>query len=139
VLLAVAAAAVVGGLVGAGVTVLSRDADTGTAVARATLDPLNGVAARGDASVVRRGDAQVLQVDVADVPPRDGSYYEVWLIAPDLTDMVPVGVLHDGHAALDLPDGLDVSRYPLVDVSVEPLDGNPAHSGDSVVRGGLQL
>jgi hypothetical protein len=51
--------------------------------------------------------------------------------------MVPVGVLHAGDTQLPLPDGLDLSAYPLVDVSVEPLDGNPAHSGVSVARGEL--
>jgi hypothetical protein len=57
---------------------------------------------------------------------------------PDAVRMVPVGVVHRGDTVLPLPDGLDLGAYPVVDVSVEPLDGNPAHSGLSVARGQLQ-
>jgi hypothetical protein len=32
---------------------------------------------------------------------------------------------------------VNISTYPVVDVSIEPADGNPAHSGNSVVRGRL--
>jgi hypothetical protein len=32
---------------------------------------------------------------------------------------------------------VDVGEYPVVDVSIEPTDGDPAHSGNSVVRGTL--
>ena len=36
-----------------------------------------------------------------------------------------------------LPAQVDVGEFPVVDVSIEPADGDPAHSGDSVVRGTL--
>jgi hypothetical protein len=39
----------------------------------------------------------------------------------------------------DLPPGLDPEQFPIVDVSVEPLDGDPAHSGDSRLRGQLRF
>ena len=39
-----------------------------------------------------------------------------------------------GHHVFEIPAGLDLESSP-VDVSVEPLDGDPAHSGDSIVRG----
>jgi len=32
-----------------------------------------------------------------------------------------------------------VADYPLVDISIEPYDGNPTHSGDSIVRGQLDV
>jgi hypothetical protein len=35
------------------------------------------------------------------------------------------------------PEDLELDRFPLVDVSVAPLDGNPTHSAVSVVRGEL--
>jgi hypothetical protein len=31
-----------------------------------------------------------------------------------------------------------VATYPIVDVSLEPLDGDPTHSGDSIARGQIQ-
>jgi hypothetical protein len=34
---------------------------------------------------------------------------------------------------------LDLRDYPVVDISREPLDGDPAHSADSISRGELQL
>ena len=37
-----------------------------------------------------------------------------------------------------IPDGVDLSEYDLVDISFEPIDGDPAHSGDSIVRGQLK-
>ena len=33
--------------------------------------------------------------------------------------------------------GLDLTEFPLLDISVEPLDGDPTHSGVSVARGDL--
>jgi len=41
--------------------------------------------------------------------------------------------------AYDLPDALDPHAFPIVDVSVEPADGVPAHSGVSVLRSALQF
>lgn len=40
-------------------------------------------------------------------------------------------------ATSTIPDGINIARYDLVDISAEPFDGNPAHSGDSIVRGQL--
>jgi anti-sigma-K factor RskA len=51
--------------------------------------------------------------------------------------MVPLGVVAPGSQTVELPADLDLGRFPLVDVSVEPLDGDPTHSGVSVARGEL--
>ena len=37
----------------------------------------------------------------------------------------------------DFPPGLSLADCPVVDVSTEPFDGNPTHSGDSLLRGVL--
>ena len=47
------------------------------------------------------------------------------------------GVLRGDTATFPVPDGLDLGEFPVVDISVEPFDGDPSHSGDSVVRGTL--
>jgi hypothetical protein len=39
--------------------------------------------------------------------------------------------------SVTLPADLDLGRFDVVDVSREPLDGNPGHSSDSVLRGTL--
>ena len=66
-------------------------------------------------------------------------YREVWLLAPDATSMVSLGTMEGTEAHFELPADLDLSRYPVVDVSDEPYDGDPAHSGDSILRGELDL
>ncbi|MGY1711922.1 anti-sigma factor [Geodermatophilus sp. SYSU D00758] len=139
-LLATAAALVVGIGVGAAAVVLgTADGDEGLEVAAAALAPLDDRGATGEATVVEREDGSrvlELQLDAADVP--DG-YYEVWLLDEAVSRLVPVGVVQGGdEASLTLPAGIDIGEYPVVDVSVEPLDGDPSHSGDSVARGVLE-
>jgi anti-sigma-K factor RskA len=51
--------------------------------------------------------------------------------------MVSMGtfrVAADGHVDAHMPIAVDLHRYTLVDVSLEPDDGNPAHSATSVMR-----
>ncbi|MGX9900602.1 anti-sigma factor domain-containing protein [Arthrobacter sp. SA17] len=64
-------------------------------------------------------------------------YQEVWLIAPDLSRLVSLGVMNSPSGTFDVPTGLNLSDFPIVDVSDEPVDGNPAHSSISIVRGTL--
>ena len=66
-------------------------------------------------------------------------FKEVWLLAPDAQRMVSLGVMAGDEAEFVLPGNLDVAQFPVVDVSDEPVDGDPTHSGDSVVRGTLEL
>ena len=47
------------------------------------------------------------------------------------------GLLEGSEGTFPLPAGVDLSEYSVVDVSREPSDGDPAHSGDSIVRGAL--
>jgi anti-sigma-K factor RskA len=136
--LLVAAAVLAGAVVGAGTVAVLQDRDDGEAVTAVALDPLAGNDASGRAEVVVRGDGtRVLQVDLEAPAPED-SYYEIWLIDRDVVGMFPLGVVHPGTQAVELPAGLDLRQYPLVDVSVEPLDGDPTHSGVSVARGELE-
>lgn len=65
------------------------------------------------------------------------SYREVWLITKDASALVSLGVLEGTEGTFTVPDEIDVSQYVLVDVSNEPNDGQPGHSGDSIVRGEL--
>jgi hypothetical protein len=133
--LPLAAAVLVGGVVG-GAVVAVRGDDGGAVVAETALDPLPDEDASGSAEVREHDGSRSLQVDL-DAPALTEGYYEVWVMQPDAVRMVPVGVVQRGDTVLPLPAGLDLGDYPLVDVSVEPLDGNPAHSGLSVARGTL--
>ncbi|MGY1741263.1 MULTISPECIES: anti-sigma factor domain-containing protein [unclassified Blastococcus] len=142
-LLAAAASLVVGAGIGAGAVALGGDDDEDDAVvalAAADLDPLDGSDSSGQAEVVERPDGTRvlrLELDVGAVP-EDG-YYELWLIDEAVQGMVPVGVVDAGTEELELPADLDLDEFPIVDVSIEPLDGDPTHSGVSIVRGQLEV
>ncbi len=86
-------------------------------------------------------DGRDLVVDLTGVPPEEGTFYEVWLLDLDggtLRDLVALGTIDSsGHYTID--QSVDISRYDTLDVSIEPDDGDPAHSGVSVVRGVLPL
>jgi len=110
-------------------------ADRGAVVASAELEPLPGWSAEGTAEVTEQGGERVLVVDLETEP--DQGYREVWLISVDLERLVSLGVLTGSEGRFDVPGDLDLADFAIVDVSAEPLDGEPAHSGDSIVRGEL--
>ena len=132
-----AAAVLTGAVVGAGaVAAVQSTGDDGEAVATVELDLLPD--ASGSADVVVRDDgSRVLEIDLDAPALEDGSYYEVWVIDRSVAGMYPLGAVEPGTQTVDLPDGIDLAEYPLLDVSVEPLDGDPTHSGVSVARGDL--
>lgn len=69
-------------------------------------------------------------------PSAPGDRYEVWMIR-DPKHMVSLGTFTvgpDGRAVVTLPVTADPKRYPIMDVSIEAADGNPGHSGKSVLR-----
>lgn len=137
-MIAVAASAlVVGGAGGAGtMALLDRDpAPVVQVVASTTLDPLPAdPQATGTAMVVDTQGRRVLEVDVSRLT-RTGGFYEVWLIDADVKRMVPIGILSGARGEFTIPEGLNLGEYPVVDISVEPLDGDPTHSGTSLLRG----
>ena len=105
-------------------------------VAAATLDAFANTppTVHGDAEVLAGG---LMRIHVSDLPPTQG-YYQVWLIDPDTMRMFPLGVLGQGpQSQIALPPDVNLARYSVVDVSAEQYDNNPAHSGDSLLRGRL--
>ncbi|MGM0930107.1 MAG: anti-sigma factor [Actinomycetota bacterium] len=111
---------------------LNRNADT---LAQADLQPLEQYAATGTARVVETNGIRELEIRLSANEAR--GYQEVWLIAPDLSGLVSLGVMDADRGRFPIPQGLDLSKFPIVDVSDEPLDGNPEHSSVSIVRGSL--
>jgi hypothetical protein len=105
-------------------------------VATASLTALPEHQGDGAAEIVETDTGTELVVDVSDLSSGEG-FYEVWLIDPDTFQMIGLGALTDTSGRFPVPEGLDLSRYTVVDVSLEPLDGDPVHSTDSVVRGEL--
>ena len=139
------AAAVVAGVVAGGALVAAADAwrSTPTVVAAASLEPVPGGPVNGQtgvAQVRQAADGEVLTVDTTNLSAPTG-YYEVWLLDPASGGMIAMGVVPGGTgtATLPVPPGLDLTQYVAVDISDEPMDGDPGHSAVSVLRGQLSL
>lgn len=137
----VAAAACVGLVVGAGAVYgVVSDGDGGgspTVLASAPLEPLEGQTARGLAQVISTPAGPQVSVDVSGLEKTDG-FYEVWLLDKDAQKLISLGVLDStDHGEFAMPPGISMTDYPVVDVSLEPDDGDPTHSKNSLVRGVL--
>jgi hypothetical protein len=140
------AAAGIGGIVVGGVataavmTAGSDGSPSSTLEASTVLDPLPEWDAIGEAtlSVNANGD-QVLDVTVDARADGEDGFQEVWLIDRDVVGMVSLGPLEGSSGQFVIPAGVDVSQFPIVDVSLEPVDGVPTHSGNSIVRGTLDV
>lgn len=90
---------------------------------------LIGVAERG-------GEKAVLDVSGLD-PNADGEFYELWLIGDD-GELVALGSFNvepDGASQIEVPVPVNPGKFRYFDVSIEPGDGSPDHSGRSVLRG----
>lgn len=135
----VAAAAAVLLAVGAGTLgwVVGSRQDGGAELASTRLLALDTQAVHGSASVREVDGRRVLEVTTDGVAQPDEGFLEVWLLDETASRLVPLGVLDASRGSFALPAGLDLAEFPVVDVSDEPLDGDPAHSGDSLVRGTL--
>ena len=68
---------------------------------------------------------------------KPSQFYELWLLGPDgrLVGLGSFRVGADGSADLDLPLPVNPDAFRYFDISLEPADGNPGHSGVSVLRG----
>ncbi len=107
-------------------------------VATAALDAFpDHPAAVGSAEVDEARDGRrTLRVSLDGTDESD-DYREVWLIRNDGAALISLGVLEGTSGEFPIPAGVDLSEYDLVDISLEPIDGDPGHSGDSIVRGQL--
>lgn len=136
---ALAASAALVLAVGAGVWV-GLGSLTPTSIATAALEAFpSHPEAIGTAEVDESRDgSRTLKVSL-DGEVESSAYREVWLIRNDGAALISLGVLEGASGTFPIPDGVDLSEYDLVDISFEPVDGDPAHSGDSIVRGQLEF
>ncbi len=102
-------------------------------------ETLNDIGDSGEARLVTVDGRYHLDIDldVGDPASIDG-YLELWIVNTEIDGMVSLGVV-TGDGRYALPPNLDPADFPIVDVSVEPIDGDPAHSGRSVLRGVFDL
>ncbi|WP_262002825.1 anti-sigma factor [Microbacterium sp. Mcb102] len=108
-------------------------------VATAELDPFpDHPGAAGSAEVSEDDEGGRALTVTLDGEARADEYREVWLIRNDGAALISLGVLESSSGTFAIPAGVDLAEYDLVDISFEPVDGDPAHSGDSIVRGQLE-
>lgn len=135
-------AAALGLVVGIGMgAFVERDrVEAATVLWQTPLKPLPGKSGTGTATVVQTDGMKELRVKVkaADLGAED---HQVWLInTADHKRMIPIGHLPaSGQGSWPIPPTLKpkLDEYTIVDVSIEPNDGDARHSGDSLVRGVL--
>lgn len=142
------AAALAAAVIGVG-TFVALSGDAGEVLATATLayDPASfdalGSDARGAANLVSNEGKLTIDIVEAELPsPGEGSDLEVWLIRPDnsgnVGDLISLGVVDPGDpGSLEVPPSHDPAAYYVVDISIEPRDGDAGHSGRSILRGPL--
>lgn len=111
---------------------------TGSVLAATALTALDSDAPRGNAEAIRHaGGVVTVSVEASSLGDEQG-FHEVWLINVDGKRMVALGILaHGDDGSFDVPRRLIDEGYRIVDISVEPDDGDPTHSGVSLARGEL--
>jgi anti-sigma factor RsiW len=128
-----AAAVLVALLLGVGGYTAGRDRDAARGRTVALAATAGGATA--EARMRGAGDDQIMTMTARGLPrPPAGAYYEVWLV-DDAGKEFPVGVLAaNGEGIWSLPAEV-AARYRVIDVTLEPADGDPSRSAESVLRG----
>lgn len=135
----VAAVAAAAALVGGGVLWgASVPRDAGQFVASAQLEALpEWGSASGQATITERGDGERVVTVSLDATVDDGVVREVWLMTENIEGLMSLGYLTGSTGEFVIPASVDLAQFSVVDISAEPVDGDPTHSGDSIVRGAL--
>lgn len=135
-LVAAAAAAVVAA--GAATIVATRSGPDERLLASATLEQLEPLGrTSATARLVDEDGTTHLVIDASDMaPPPAGSSYELWLIDRKVSDPRSLGTV-TGSEDIVVPSSIDPKTYAIVDISLEPDDGDHRHSGHSLMRGTL--
>ena len=76
-----------------------------------------------------------LRTDELPILPK-GEYYELWFVGPGDTPAAPnrisAGTFHldeNGRSSVNLAAAVDPALYPVLSVTAEPGDGDPAPDG----------
>lgn len=130
---------------GVGVGVIAGGADDTTTplaqtIQQAQLAPVSQTDASATGVADVKKDGQVIRLNLSGLAPTpEDKFYEAWLMDPE-NGLVAIGtfrVADDGEATLDLPIPVGTDKFPIVDISLQEVNGKPDHSGVSVLRGEL--
>ena len=108
-----------------------------TPVAAGTLEPLGEGSVSGRMAMSRLGASRSLTISLSGDVTGPG-YIEAWLLDPLTGEMLGLGIVPVRGGTVTVPLDADLSRFTTVDVSREPVDGDPAHSAASLARGVLR-
>jgi len=116
----------------------TQTAPASIVLAQTSLSPLPAHTGSGDARVEQLPDG-TRQLMIRLSNDHITGFRGVWVGSADLTKMVSLGVLANESGNFTIPAGIDLAQYPIVDISNQPYNGDPAHSADSIARGKLNL
>ncbi len=117
------------------------------------VPPLGTLEVSGSLSAPGGGDAGTLEVralgigreiafssDALPILPK-GDYYELWFVGPSDTredaNRISAGTFHpdeNGRSDVLFTAAVDPALYPVIEITAEPGDGNPAATGEVVAR-----
>jgi len=84
------------------------------------------------------GNGDQMTLDVSGLrQSSDREFYELWLLG-DKGELIALGsfrVPSDGSSTIEVPLPVNPDKYRYFDVSIQPENGDPQHSGRSVLRG----
>jgi Anti-sigma-K factor rskA len=103
----------------------------GTTSAAGKSAPLASLGARGKGTAAL--DGRKLTLTVSGLSQPVGGSYEVWLYNDEI-DARAVATFRSSAATVKAELPKSTAGYRYLDVSLEPSDGNPNHSGQSVLR-----
>lgn len=144
-LAAAAAGLVIGGVAVAGV-LLGLDGDeepppvaAPTVIGEATLEPVAADEFSGAAAMVETAQGtREITVEITSAPDATEGYFELWLRDEDASRLHSLGAVSTGTTTIEVPTGIDLGEYPVVDVSHEHFDGDPGHGGVTLAAGAME-
>jgi hypothetical protein len=144
-LAAAASGLLIGGAAVAGILLSQNDAEdpppvaATTVIGEATLEPVAADEFSGAAAMVETEQGTLeITVEITSAPEATDGYFELWLRDEDASRLHSLGAVRPGTTTIEVPVGIDLGEYPVVDVSHEHFDGDPAHGGVTLAAGAME-
>ncbi len=134
----VAAALLVGGILGVGLFVaITSGSSSGVPLTATALAP----GASGELRGEKVGENLRVELEVEGLPElRKHEYYEMWYATED-GERISCGTFRaqpEGRTTVNLTAPALATSYPVIEVTLEPDDGDPASSGKKILVGDLR-
>ena len=123
--------------IGIGALIFGGDDGASSTAATIALRPVTSKASRASGIALLDESDNRATVRVSGLTPNaPTSYYELWLMdgPKRLLSLGSFRVPSSGATSVSVPLPVDPRLFHYLDVSLEPVNGGPQHSGDSVLR-----